>query len=99
MQTVLSQLEEAKATGAKLVGGKALPGKGAYIGGGVLTGVSVDSALAHEEIFGPIAMLSRSPTSMRRSRSRTPSRLGLDRRCGLVTLPKKLASLPGSKRE
>ena len=57
MKTVLSQLEEAKATGAKLVGGKALPGKGAYIGGGVLTGVSVDSALAHEEIFGPIAML------------------------------------------
>ena len=54
---VLGQLEEAKASGAKLVGGEALPGKGAYIGGGVLTGVPIDSALAHEEIFGPIAML------------------------------------------
>ena len=56
-ETVLGQLEEAKAAGAKLVGGEALAGEGAYIGGGVLTGVTVDSALAHEEIFGPIAML------------------------------------------
>lgn len=57
MATVLGQLEQAKAAGAKLVGGEALPGKGAYVGGGVLTGVPVDSALAREEIFGPIAML------------------------------------------
>ena len=57
METVLGQLEEAKAAGAKLVGGEALPGNGAFIGGGVLTGVPVDSALAQEEIFGPIAML------------------------------------------
>ena len=57
MDTVLGQLEEAKAAGATLIGGKALPGKGAYIGGGVLTGVPLDSKLAHEEIFGPIAML------------------------------------------
>jgi len=56
-ETVLGQLEEAKAAGAKLVGGEALPGKGAYVGGGVLTGVPVDSVLAREEIFGPIAML------------------------------------------
>jgi succinate-semialdehyde dehydrogenase/glutarate-semialdehyde dehydrogenase len=45
MDTVLGQLEEAKAAGATL------------IGGGVLTGVPLDSKLAHEEIFGPIAML------------------------------------------
>ena len=57
MDTVLGQLEEAKAAGATLIGGEALPGKGAYIGGGVLTGVPLDSKLAHEEIFGPIAML------------------------------------------
>ncbi|WP_347718715.1 NAD-dependent succinate-semialdehyde dehydrogenase [Sphingomonas sp.] len=57
MDTVLGQLEEAKAAGATLIGGEALPGKGAYIGGGVLTGVPLDSKLAREEIFGPIAML------------------------------------------
>jgi succinate-semialdehyde dehydrogenase/glutarate-semialdehyde dehydrogenase len=57
METVLGQLEEAKAAGASLIGGEALSGKGAYIGGGVLTGVPLDSELAHEEIFGPIAML------------------------------------------
>ena len=57
MDTVLGQLEEAKAAGATLIGGEALPGKGAYIGGGVLTGVPLDSKLAHEVIFGPIAML------------------------------------------
>lgn len=57
MDTVLGQLEEAKAAGATLIGGEALPSKGAYIGGGVLTGVPLDSKLAREEIFGPIAML------------------------------------------
>ena len=56
-ETVLGQLEQAKSAGAKLVGGEALAGKGAYVGGGVLTGVPLDSAIAREEIFGPIAML------------------------------------------
>ena len=55
--TVLAQLAEATAAGARLVGGEALPGKGAYVSAGVLTGVPRDSHLMHEEIFGPVAML------------------------------------------
>ena len=55
--TVLGQLEEAKAVGAKLVGGEAIAGKGAFVSAGVLTGVPLDSELMHEEIFGPVAML------------------------------------------
>ena len=58
-RTVLDQIAAAKAAGAKLVGGEAIPGKGAYIGGGVLTHVPIESEIAKEEIFGPIAMLFR----------------------------------------
>ena len=57
--TVLKQMVEAKAAGAKLVGGETIEGPGAYMTAGVLTGVPVDSAVAREEVFGPIAMLFR----------------------------------------
>jgi len=44
--------------GAKLLfGGEALPGKGAYMSAGILVDVPLDDAVAHEELFGPIAML------------------------------------------
>lgn len=59
LQAVLQQLEEAKRLGAKLQGGEALPGPGAYISAGILTEIPLDSKLMHEEIFGPIAMLFR----------------------------------------
>jgi succinate-semialdehyde dehydrogenase / glutarate-semialdehyde dehydrogenase len=58
--TVLKQLDEAQALGAKLrFGGKPLPGPGAYISAGILTDVPLESKLMHEEIFGPIAMVFR----------------------------------------
>jgi succinate-semialdehyde dehydrogenase/glutarate-semialdehyde dehydrogenase len=59
-ETVLKQLEEAQAQGAKLAfGGAALPGPGAYMSAGILTDIPVDSKLMHEEIFGPVAMVFR----------------------------------------
>jgi succinate-semialdehyde dehydrogenase / glutarate-semialdehyde dehydrogenase len=58
-ETVLEQLKEAKKLGAKLDGGEALPGPGAFISAGILTEVPPESPLMHEEIFGPIAMLFR----------------------------------------
>ncbi len=57
--TVLQQLEEAKRQGAKLDGGKALPGPGAFMSAGVLTGLPEGSAFLQEEVFGPVAMLFR----------------------------------------
>ncbi|RHW19141.1 NAD-dependent succinate-semialdehyde dehydrogenase [Sphingomonas gilva] len=57
-RTVLDQLDMAKAKGARLLfGGEALPGKGAYMSAGVLVDVPLDDAFAHEEIFGPVAMV------------------------------------------
>jgi succinate-semialdehyde dehydrogenase/glutarate-semialdehyde dehydrogenase len=57
--TVLKQMEQAKAAGARLVGGEALDGPGAYMSAGVLTGIPVDHEVAEEEVFGPVAMLFR----------------------------------------
>lgn len=58
--TVLAQLEEAKAAGARLLfGGEVLPGKGAYMSAGILVDVAPEGPLMAEEIFGPIAMLFR----------------------------------------
>lgn len=58
--TVLQQIEEAKAAGATLLsGGEAPDGPGAFLSAGVLTDVPPGSALRHEEIFGPIAMVFR----------------------------------------
>lgn len=59
-QTVLGQLKLFEQAGAKLLfGGEALPGKGAYMSAGILVDVPLDNAVAHEELFGPIAMLFR----------------------------------------
>ncbi|MGN6269822.1 MAG: NAD-dependent succinate-semialdehyde dehydrogenase [Sphingomonas sp.] len=58
-RTVLGQLAELQRAGATLVGGEALPGKGAFMSAGVLTGVPLDDKVAHEELFGPIAMVFR----------------------------------------
>lgn len=55
--TVLDQLAQFKAAGAKLVGGDPLPGKGAYLTPGILTHVPADHPIAHEEVFGPVAMV------------------------------------------
>ncbi len=58
--TVIGQIAEARAAGATLLfGGEPLVGPGAYLSAGVLTGVPSGSALRHEEIFGPVAMVFR----------------------------------------
>ena len=57
--TVLEQMEDAKATGATLVGGEAVDGPGAFMTAGVLTGIPLDHEVAKEEVFGPVAMLFR----------------------------------------
>ena len=57
-QTVLDQVDLIRKHGGKLlVGGEALPGKGAYMSAGVLVDVPVDHAVAQEELFGPVAMV------------------------------------------
>jgi succinate-semialdehyde dehydrogenase/glutarate-semialdehyde dehydrogenase len=58
-RTVLGQLEELRRAGATLTGGEALPGEGAYMTAGVLTGVPLGDPVAHEELFGPVAMVFR----------------------------------------
>ncbi len=58
--TVIGQIADARAAGAKLLfGGEPLDGPGAFLTAGILTDVPHDSALRHEEIFGPIAMVFR----------------------------------------
>jgi len=56
-RTVLDQLDRLKRAGATLVGGEPLPGAGAFLSAGVLTGVPIDDPVAHEELFGPVAMV------------------------------------------
>lgn len=58
-RTVLDQLDQLARAGASLTGGEALPGKGAFMSAGILTGVPLDDPVAQEEIFGPIAMVFR----------------------------------------
>jgi succinate-semialdehyde dehydrogenase/glutarate-semialdehyde dehydrogenase len=57
--TVLKQMEQAKAAGATLTGGEKINGPGAYMTAGVLTGIPLDHEVAKEEVFGPVAMLFR----------------------------------------
>ena len=58
--TVIEQIAEARRLGATLLfGGEPLDGPGAYLSAGVLSDIPAGSALMHEEIFGPIAMLFR----------------------------------------
>ena len=57
-QTVLDQIEALKRADAKLLfGGEAIEGKGAYMSAGILIDVPIDDPIAHEELFGPVAML------------------------------------------
>jgi succinate-semialdehyde dehydrogenase/glutarate-semialdehyde dehydrogenase len=56
-QTVLDQLDQLRRAGARLVGGEALPGPGAFMSAGVLTDVPLDDPVAEEELFGPVAMV------------------------------------------
>ncbi|HVI99144.1 MAG TPA: NAD-dependent succinate-semialdehyde dehydrogenase [Sphingomonas sp.] len=57
-RTVAGQLEELTKAGARLLfGGEVLPGKGAYMSAGVLVDVPLDDRVAHEELFGPVAMV------------------------------------------
>jgi succinate-semialdehyde dehydrogenase/glutarate-semialdehyde dehydrogenase len=59
-ETVLKQLDEAKAQGAKLLfGGETPEGPGAFMTAGILCDVPAGSAATREEMFGPIAMLFR----------------------------------------
>ena len=58
-QTVLDQLDQLRRAGARLTGGEALPGAGAFMTAGVLTDVPLDDPVAEEELFGPIAMVFR----------------------------------------
>jgi succinate-semialdehyde dehydrogenase/glutarate-semialdehyde dehydrogenase len=59
-QTVLDQLKEITGAGATLLfGGAALPGPGAFMSAGVLVDVPHDDKVAHEELFGPVAMVFR----------------------------------------
>ncbi len=56
--TVLGQLDLLKAAGARLLfGGEALAGPGAFMSAGILVDVPPDDPVAHEELFGPVAML------------------------------------------
>ncbi len=58
--TVLQQIENFRAAGAKLLlGGETIGDEGAYLSAGIITDVPLDSDLMHEEIFGPVAMLFR----------------------------------------
>jgi succinate-semialdehyde dehydrogenase/glutarate-semialdehyde dehydrogenase len=59
-QTVLDQIAMLEQAGARrLVGGEALPGKGAYLSAGVLVDVPADDPVAEEELFGPVATVFR----------------------------------------
>jgi succinate-semialdehyde dehydrogenase / glutarate-semialdehyde dehydrogenase len=59
-QTVLDQIAMLEKAGARrLVGGEALPGKGAYLSAGVLVDVPADDPVAEEELFGPVATMFR----------------------------------------
>lgn len=57
--TVLEQLERAKAAGATLRGGERIDRAGAWMQPGILTDVPHGSEIAREEVFGPIAMVFR----------------------------------------
>jgi succinate-semialdehyde dehydrogenase / glutarate-semialdehyde dehydrogenase len=57
--TVLEQLARAKSAGATLRGGEKIDRAGAWMKPGILTDVPLDSDIAREELFGPVAMLFR----------------------------------------
>lgn len=54
---LVGQVESAVAEGAQLIGGRRIDRPGAYVEPGVLTGVTPEMAVWHEELFGPVAMV------------------------------------------
>jgi succinate-semialdehyde dehydrogenase/glutarate-semialdehyde dehydrogenase len=60
LRTITDQVKRAVQGGARvLTGGKPLDGTGWYYQPTVLAGVSPDSPVFHEEVFGPVALLFR----------------------------------------
>lgn len=60
--TVIGQIAHIEKAGGRLLfGGEALPGEGAYMSPGIVVDLSPDTAVAQEEIFGPVAMVFRVP--------------------------------------
>ena len=57
--TVLGQVAAARAQGATVVGGQALPGPGSFVSAGVMTDIPAGSPIVYDEIFGPVAMVFR----------------------------------------
>src|SRR3984957_13176181 len=59
---LLGQIEEARSQGAVVHGGgEPLEGPGWYLKPTVLSGVTADMPVAHEELFGPVAIVERVP--------------------------------------
>lgn len=55
METILSHIAEARASGANVaLGGSRIEGAGMFIEPTVVTGVKPEMAIAHEEVFGPV---------------------------------------------
>src|SRR5262249_40717601 len=75
METLVA---DAKAKGARVTaGGERIGNRGYFFPLTVLADVPDDARAMREEPFGPLALLSRVPTSTRRSRRRTRYRMGL----------------------
>ncbi|GEK79961.1 aldehyde dehydrogenase family protein [Agrococcus baldri] len=54
---LVGQVEAAVAEGATLAGGRRIDRPGAWVEPGVLTGVTRDMAVWHQELFGPVAIV------------------------------------------
>lgn len=75
---VEGQIRDALARGARLVaGGKRVPGKGFFFEPTVLTGVTSEMTIAHEETFGPVAPLFRFQNEEEALRIANDSQYGL----------------------
>lgn len=57
--TVIEQLDRARAAGAHLRGGEIIDRPGAWMKPGILTDIPRDHDIAREELFGPVAMVFR----------------------------------------
>ena len=74
---IADKVDRSVAAGASVVlGGSRPSGDGFFYPATVLTDVPRDSAVATEEVFGPVAPIIRSPTRTKRSRWRTRPRWG-----------------------
>ncbi len=84
---LVGQVEEARRQGATVHAGAKVPdGDGWWFAPTVLSGITMDMAVAQEEIFGPVAMVLRVPDLDAAHRARpTPPRSGSARACGPTT--------------